>query len=299
MTPYLNGGGFSFSITSVGGKWSWSVVASNVPGALQTYSITDIRTPYGPIGAVNSPIPGDVLDAMCSSLNSFRTQLNPALSIVSGSAISATVSEGDPMVDIGDTLFSNNGALGSSMSVSAVSEVSWLTPRPTSFVSLGKGDTGTLKGRLNPGLLSSSMSPYVGNIILQDNATPPNLSSVEYEITVLPRPSMSLNFSSVSFVYNLNSNAVTAPIEVGLTNTGPITSKLNYYLTKARNSSWLTYFPTSGGPLDSYMTDIISFRISTSAVPKVAASYTETVVFNSYNSTNNPVLLTVNLTVVE
>jgi hypothetical protein len=61
----------------------------------------------------------------------------------------------------------------------------------------------------------------------------------------------------------------------------------------------LTYFPTSGGPLDSYMTDIISFRISTSAVPKVAASYTETVVFNSYNSTNNPVLLTVNLTVVE
>lgn len=296
-TPYLNGGGFSFQLESVGGRWSWSVITNNIYGANQVYYVRDILSPFGPINQVQTPIPSNVIAAMNDSINSLKTQLQPNLAIASGSVISAVVSEGDSVLYTDGSVVSNNGALGSFMSVAAFSDSPWLTPRPTSFNSLGQGQSATLSAAVNPSLLVSDKSPYVGHILLTDNAVNPHTASVEYNITVLPRPTFSINYTSILFEYNITTGSVTSPINVTVTNSGPPTSVLNYYITRARNMCWVRFNPANGGPLQCGEYSQVQVGVDSANAPRADGTYTETLVFNSQNATNNPVILNVTLVV--
>jgi len=298
MSAFISGGGFEYSLNSVGGIWKWKVTANNIVNSGQYYYVDDINTPFGPLDVVASPIPSDVIEAMSSSLNTFKTQLTPILTLTSSASVNFTVSEGDSINDVGLVTFTNTGALGSFLSVSATPNASWLLASPTSILGFGKNEIRSTNVRVNPANLLAINSPYAGVINLQNLNNPLVVIPVTYSITVLPRPTIGSNIATVNFTYNIATNAGSGPVTVIISNTGPLTSILNVFLNKIQNNSpWLSFTPSSLGPLASAASANVIFTLNTGAVTKIAGTYTETVAVSSVNATNTPLILTVNVVV--
>lgn len=294
-------GGFSFSVPSVGGTWSWTLQANNVQGAGQLYQFVGITTPYGPLqDATYIPIPADVIVAMADSLTQFQQQLNPMLALVSPAQtiFNTTITEGDPGSTISTTLFQNVGAFGSFMSVTATPDVQWLSPQPSLVSGLGKNNQGQTQVKLVPSSLLAINSPYVGHVNLQDNRSPSTLIPLTFQINVLPRPQISVSSVSITLSYSLLTASAGGAVSLTVQNSGPVNSILNFSLSKLfNNSPWLAFTPGSGGPLSSGQNSIITFSVVSSNAPAIAGTYTENVGVLSTNAGNSPVQVTISLIV--
>ncbi len=294
---YVSSGGWEYSIISVGGKWSWRVVANNIPSATQKFYVQDIFSPFGELSKVASPIPGDVIEAMNETLSGFKSQLNPVLTLISSSSISATVTQAGPKASAGSITVSNTGALGSFMQVTATSTVPWITVSPGVVSGLGKNAQGAFNISINPATLESSSSPYTAIVNLFEPKTSTTIP-VTLTVTVLPQSVIWANASSLSFSYNIESNSISAAQSVTLQNLGPALSILSGYISKVQNiSPWLNINPTSFGPLDFGETQDILFTPVKSGVTKIPGTYTETVVFVSDLADNSPYVISVSMTV--
>jgi hypothetical protein len=298
ITPNVAGGGYYFQISSEAGKWSWKVSANNIRSVGQYFYVSEINSPFGRLVDVDYPIPGDVVDAIYESLQSFKSQLDPALSLTSSSSVSVTVSEGDANFQGGPITFVNSGAFGSMLCVTATPNVPWLVPVPSVVSGIGKNQSGGLSYRIiNQDLLSDS-SPYSALLNLQSNSSAPPVS-VSFSVNVLPRPVTSLNVQYLSFTYTLATQSATLPQTFTITNVGPIGSLLNYVITKAaENAPWCTFSPSAGGPLSSGQSQQVTVTVGSLGIPWVPANYSTTLVINSRNSSNGPQVVVVNLTVV-
>ena len=298
MSASISGGGFYFELNSVGGKWSWKVVADNITNLGQLFYVSDIKSPFGPLYDVNSPIPGDVVLAMSDSLNTFKTQLSATLALVSSSSVTLTVSEGDTIYDAGLINFTNSGALGSFLSAAATSSQPWLSANPASILGINKNQVASTRVHVNPGIMISASSPYTGVVNLQNLDSPLSVIPVVFTVNVLPRPSILLDQSNVYFTYNISSNTLSGPIIIGISNDGPLTSILNGYISKVQNRSpWLNLTLNSFGPLDSGDSTSFTMSLNTSGITKIPGTYTETISVSSINATNSPALINVRLTV--
>jgi hypothetical protein len=97
MNAIPAGGGFSFSLNSIGGTWRWTVFASNLSNPGLLYQVQDISTPYGPMNVAMIPLPADVVQAMAQSITDVKNQLKPLMTLVSSqTSFSVGVTEGDP-----------------------------------------------------------------------------------------------------------------------------------------------------------------------------------------------------------
>ena len=298
MSTFVSGGGFSYELISVGGKWSWKVTANNIVNSGQYYYVTDINTPFGPIYGTNTPIPGDVVIAMSDAVSSFQQQLSPTLFLVSGNSKSITVSEGDYPSDQDPVVFMNVGALGSLLSVAASSSQPWMTSSPVTINGIGKNQQSSFSISVDPSSMESSNSPYSVVLNLQDASKPLVLVPVTYTVTVLPRPEISIDCSEVNFSYDTASNSVSSPVFVTIMNTGPLTSILSGYISKVQNRSpWLLMDATSFGPVGSGSITPLTMSMNVSGILKAPGLYSETVLISSNNATNSPAQITVKLTV--
>jgi len=298
MSTVITGGGFYYSLISVGGKWTWKVITNNVVNSGQYYYVDDINSPFGPLSVVNSPIPADVVSSMADSLSVFQQQLLPNLYLASGSTLSITVTEGDPVTEVGLISFVNTGALGSFLSVGCSPSEIWTIINPTSVLGLNKNQAGSTSVKIDPSDLLSTDSPYSSVTTLSNLSVPLNSVSVTLNVEVLPRPELSLSVSTIEFTYNIASNTSSGPIDVDITNSGPLTSILECYLSKIQNRSpWLSFIPTSLGPVDSGDSETVTFTLSVSGITKISGTYTETVSVYSNNASNSPAILTIELIV--
>jgi hypothetical protein len=297
MTTQVSGGGFTFSVESVGGVWTWDVVVSNIPNLGQTASIKNIRSPYGPTQYNNCPIPSDVVVGMSESLVQFQQQLNPRLTAVSATGYSLTITEGDPSQELSELILQNSGAFGSFMSVFSSPNSPWLTSIPSVVNGVGKGSQCHMTPKLNPVTMLASSSPYSGHINYQDNANPANVVSATFSVVVLPRPVFSLSATSVALSYSL-SGTVGSSGSVTVTNSGPATSSLTFTSSKLLNqSAWLTLTPDSGSNIPQSGYVVMLFTLNQSQVPSVPGIYSDTIRLTSKNASNSPQDITVTLTV--
>lgn len=296
MATRVAGGGFSFSIASVGGTWSWTVAADNVLNAGQFVQVRDVVTPYGPLSVANVPLPGDVVAAMAASLTDFQSQLAPSIYLTSASSFSATVTEAGAAQDVAAVAFLNAGAFGSYMSVTAAPDAPWLSSTPSVVSGLGKNEAGQVEARVSPASMLASSSPYVGHLNLQDNAS--HVVPVTFNVTVLPRPTVGLSPASVSLTYSLTGGSP-APLAIMVTNSGPPGSILNFALAKVQNqSSWLGVAPTSGGPLGSGGFVNVLFSVVLGHAPSIVGTYVETVRLTAPSATIPSIDIPVSLYVV-
>ena len=294
----VSGGGFDFDLCSVGGRWKWKVIANNVVGAGQLFYVTDIWTPFGRLPDVDVPIPGDVVSAMAESLVQFQQQLAPLLALSGPSSFSVTVTEGDSTYEIGDATFTNVGAFGSFMNVTATPSAPWESVSPSFVSGIGKNQSSHVTIRVNPAVMLSSSSPYQGFVNLQDNRVPATVLPVQVNVTVLPRPSIAVSSATITLTFDLNTQAPGGAQALVVTNSGPLTSLLTYTLSKIQNvSPWLAFTPQGDGPIQSGATSSVTVSVVTSGVPRIAGTYTDTIKINSGNASNAPVLVVVNLIV--
>lgn len=299
MGTNVRGGGFTFDVCSTGGLWRWDVTASNVQNGGQFYQVENIRSPFGALANTDMPIPGEVVTAMAESLASLQQQLQPRVSILSGSAFDITVTEGDAVVGVGAIQFANVGAFGSFMTVTASPNSPWLSVDPPSVAGIDKNGSGQISVRADPRILLATSSPYLGYVNVQDNASPPTLIPVPVSVTVLPRPTIGVSSDSVALAFYLSSGVPGGTASVVITNTGPLTSSLSFTVAKVQNQSpWLSLAPASGSSVPSGGTVSMTLTVVSDQVPRLPGVYTEILRVASPNASNSPVEITVSLTVI-
>ena len=299
----VNSGGFRFSKFSVSGCWYWSVLASNTEGANQQYYIHDIQTPYGRItDGIDTPIPGDVVVEMASSLSQFQQQLSPLLALVSGqqTVYNVTVTQGDPSSSVGSINFLNAGAFGSFMTASASPTAPWLSASPTFIPGIGQNQHGKFDIILNPSILVTQTNPYAGSINLQDNKVPPTLVPITVNVTVLPQPIISVNQTDFQFSWISDNHANSGSVQLLVTNSGPTSSILGFTIAKVTNCSpWLTFSPVMFSDIHGGSSPaIITLSLVSQCVPQSPGTYFETLLIVSPNAQKTHVAVSVTLTVM-
>lgn len=300
MPPIVSGGSYEFALASVGGTWSWAVRANNVQGAGQLYEVINVRTPYGPIERVASPIPGDVILEMAMSVQSVQGQLSPMLALVSPGTTSFTITivEGDANQVAATVPFQNAGNFGSFMTVNGTPGAPWLQVNPTSVAGIAKGEQGAMTVTLLTSSLLNSGSPYSGSVSLQDNRSVPTVIVLTFNVVVLPRPSIGVSPPALGLSYFLSTQSSGPSAILTVSNSGPVTSSLNWSVAKLLNSSpWLSFTPSTGGPLASGGSSNVTCTLVPSLVPQVVGTFQETLRVTSPNASNSPVDVPLVLTV--
>lgn len=299
MATGVLGGGFDFSVCSVGGTWRWRVTASNVHGAGQFYQVEDIRTPFGSLATTDIPIPGEVIAAMADSLSTFQQQLQPRIVLTGPSSFDLTVTEGDAVFPAGNVLFTNAGAFGSFMTVTGSPDSPWLLVDPPTVAGINKNSSGQIGVRVDPRIMLHGSSPYLGHVNFQDNSNPSNVIPVAVSVTVLPRPAILLTPDAVALSFYLASGVPGGAASVTVGNSGPPGSFLNFSLAKVQNQSpWLAVTPMSGANLPSGAEATIVFSVISASVSHVPGVYSETIRVFSPNASNSPREIAVTLTVI-
>lgn len=296
----VSGSGFQFSVDSTGGTWSWTVVSRSIPGVGVFYDVVDLQTPWGPISQTAIPIPSDVILAVAETVVQIQQQLAPQLVLPPPATTTffITITEGDPNSVVAEIPVANQGAFGSSMTVSATPSAPWLKATPAVVQGLGKNDQAVVSVTLLAASLLFSGSPYIAVVNLQDNRTPPTLVPVAFQVTVLPRPVIAASSPSVAFVWYQSSSSGSGPFSVDISNAGPAGSVLDWTAAKLQNiSPWLAFSPSSGGPLSPPSSDSVQFSLVSAGVPTLPGTYVETVRFSSPNAQNGYVDVSVSLVV--
>lgn len=291
------GGGFFFSVESVGGTWTWSVQTNNRAGANQKFTVGNINTPFGELGKVSIPIPDDVIDGFTSSLDQVRNQLKPTLYLNSPSVINLTVDEGDSRVNIPDISFSNVGAIGSFMDTFISTDSYWLVPNRTSVIGVPKNGSASVSGLVYSDTLFAVGSPYTGHISLSYTGSDDE-TLVTYNIAVRPKPIIQLDIYSVGFSYDLYYSTGSGAIGVNVTNAGPLGSLLSLSVVKSINKSpWLVITGADMIDIESGNISSVMLSLDTSKITRVPGLYQEVLVFKPENPSVDQVVIPVNLTV--
>ncbi len=301
MGSNVAAGGFTFSKVSVGGTWFWTIRADNIQGSSQLYYMEKICTPFGKLtDGVEVPIPGDVVHEMAKTLSQFQQQLAPLLQLQTGTptVFNTTVTQGDPMSEIGTIPFFNAGAFGSFMTATATPNSMWLSTSPATVAGLNKNERGQFVITINPATLLSANSPYTGVVNLQDNRETPTFIPIVVNVTVLPQPTIQVEPVAIGLSWALMTGANSGSAQLTVTNSGPAGSILNFAVAKAQNSSpWLAIAPQGGGPLASGASSIITLSLISYGVPQVPGTYTDTLIVSAQNASNCSVAILVSLTV--
>lgn len=298
MSALPVGGGFTFSLGSVGGTWRWTVSSSNLQGPGQLYQVQDILTPYGPMNVAMIPLPSDVVQSMAQSIIDVQNQVKARLVLVSSqTSFSTSVTEGDPRKNVGVVQIRNDGGFGSFLSVVATPSVPWLSVLTPEINGIARGDIATFNIDLVPDILVAAQSPYSGTVRIQDAADPSSYIIATVSVVVIPRPAIGVSTQDVIFEWSVLTQTPSTQYVV-ITNGGPGTSSLDFSIRKTTNVQWLSVSPESGGPLAAGSNCTITFSIVSQHVPLGLGSYTEIVSVYSSNASNSPVDIEVTLSVV-
>jgi hypothetical protein len=301
MTTNVSGGCFKFDTESIGGTWTWTVRSNNLQGLGQLYEVIDIYTPWGPFTIAEIPLPGDVVTAMADSLTQVQDQLAPLLALVNPTVttFNVTIVEGDSNQEVGTVAVMNSGAFGSFMTATATPDSQWLGTTPASVSGLGRNEQANFNISLLTATLLNSGSPYNGKVTIQDNRVPPTSVEISITTTVLPRPEITTSPTAISLTFISSTGVPGGAQQLTIENSGPSGSNLEYTVAKLHNTSnWMDFTPSSGGPLSSGQTDIVTISVDTTNASSLSpGSYTDTLRISSTRASNSPVDVVVTLTV--
>lgn len=297
----VSGSAFEFSLESTGGLWRWKVASQNIYGAGISYEVSDIDTPWGPLFQTAIPVPADVVTEMASTILQIQQQLAPLLALIDPSQTSfvIVISEGDPNLVVATVPFYNDGAFGSSLTATSTPSVAWLRSAPGQIGSLGKNDQGQFVITLLTGSLAAASSPYLAVVNLQDNRVPSTIIPLAFSVSVLPRPVVAVDVTTVVFNWYQMTDSGDGPVTVTVSNDGPPNSIMDWESGHLHNNSaWFTSSPTSGGPLASGGSEPVQVSLVSASIPGTPGTYTDVLRISSPNASNGYVDVAVSLNVI-
>lgn len=294
----LNFQDYQFSYVTSTGTWRWTT-RMDVSGAGVQFQVKDIATPFG-ILRDTIAIPGEVVQAMASSINQLLTNFPPTIFVGPPASLTFDVDEGRGFSDEQEVTISNNGTFGSLLNALLSSSASYVVATPASVGNLASNESGTFAVSVDSTTLLSGASPYNATITIQDaNATNTPLA---YAVTINVRPKATITLSTPQLNFSVSKPLVGSfpPVPAqsfNIENTGPSGSLLDYQVQRLTNLSndWLYDFSPTSGTLASGGIGTINVTVLPIDTMPVG-TFTETLRVSGY-STNSFVDLTVQLTI--
>jgi len=287
---------YHFQVTLLDGPWRWTTRV-DVSQAVVRTEIRDVITPYGFLRDM-VPIPGDVAKAMSDSIDEVRQAYTPSI-LLSPTTLVFVVDEGRGVSIAKSVLLTNNGILGSLLSATVTSSVSYVYPLPATVEALVANASGSFDVQVDSTNLLETGSPYSAQLTVQASDAPNSPQTIP--VTVEVRPKAEISPAPTSLTFN-----VAAPLtgsfpaipsqQILLTNSGPAASVLDFQVKRLQGVTWLASFSPTYGSLNGGASQPITVLVAPSD-GMLVGTYTETLRITGYSSNLSvDVTVTLNIT---
>jgi hypothetical protein len=202
--------------------------------------VRDVITPYGLLRD-SIPIPGEVVQAMADSIEQVLTAYPPSI-LLSPTSLSFVVDEGRGVSGASQVRVTNNGILGSLLSVQITSSASYVFPLPANVGGLVANASGSFDVSVDSTNLLATGSPYAVSLAVQSAAAFNSPQNIPVSVTVRPKSTISLAPTSLQFNVAAPFTGAFPPIpsqQISLSNSGLSSSVLEYQIRRLVGVPWL------------------------------------------------------------
>lgn len=288
---------YQFKIQTLRGFWKWTTRV-DVSGSFPAYFVRDVISPYG-ILRDSIPIPGDVIQAMASSITELMSAFPPGI-LVDPTSLVFTVDEGRGFSEGQIVQVTNSGVYGSILSAKITSSAAYMRVTPGEVGGLASNEAGVFEVTVDSSGLVYTASPYAETLVLQDPAATNTPVILPVTIVVRPKAVIAVAPSSLNFTATKPFSGPFPPIPAAsfvITNDGAAGSVLDYTIQRLiGNSCWLVSFVPPTGQLVSGASQTIMVVVQPNE-NYLPGTYTETLRVSGY-STNYHVDVVVTLTIL-
>lgn len=268
------------------GLWRWT---TRVDTSLSTpaYLIRDIMSPFGLMRDM-VPIPGEVIEAMASSINDIRTNFQPTILLSPSGLLTFLYDEGRGFSPAQEVQVTNNGPYGSILGVSVTSSAPYLRVSPALVGNLQSNEAGKFDVSVDTTGLIAASSPYSATLMVQGtNATnTPQLITVTINVRPLAMISASPTVLQF-FVTGPGNGGPFPPIPVQqfiVQNLGAAGSLLDFQISRLTGCSpWLISYTPATGVLASSAIQPVSVVVQPAA-GTLQGTYEETLRVSGFSS---------------
>ena len=277
------------------GTWKWTTRV-DVSGAEVVTQIRDVISPFGLLRD-SIPIPGEVAQGMAESIEQVVNTYAPSI-LLSSTELEFTVDEGRGVSTAIPVTVTNNGILGSLLSVQVSSSAGYVAPVPANVGGLVANASGSFEVSVNSAGLVATSSPYETTLRVQSSKATNSPLDVPVTVTVRPKATISVPDMPVRFnaAAPLGGSFPPVPSQIlALSNTGLPASVLDFQIRRLVGAAWLAGVSPTYGTIQGGGTQPITILVSP---PQglLAGSYSETLRITGY-STNMSHDVVVTLTV--
>lgn len=289
---------YQFDVQTSAGTWRWTT-RMDVSGSIPVFQVRDILSPYGFLRDT-IPIPGDVVQAMSSSIDQIRLNFPPSILVGPPVSLAFDVNEGQGFSDSQSVVLTNDGVFGSLLGATLATSAAYVAVSPANVGNLASNESGSFNVSVDSTDLLAANSPYNESVAIQDaNATNspgtlPVVISVRPKATILASP-LQLGFTT-SRPFSGPYPAIPSQ-QLLLTNSGLAGSRLQYQVQRLTQLSndWLVSFAPVLGTIDGGGSQAIAVAVAPiEGLP--AGTYQETLRISGY-STNSFVDVLVQLVI--
>jgi len=193
----------------------------------------------------------------------------------------------------------NNGILGSLLSVTIVSSAAYVSSLPANVGGLASNESGSFNASVDSTNLLAAGSPYAATLTVQSAQATNSPQTVIVNIVVRPKATIDLAPPALTFNVAKPLTGSFPPIpsqQITLTTSGPPTSVLNYQIRKLIGVAWLTSYTPVYGSLNGGAAQPITVVVTPPGSMAIG-TYTETLRFTGYSTNmSEDVQVTLNIT---
>jgi len=287
---------YQYQLDTATGAWRWTTRIDVSRSVLKT-EIREISSPWGLLRD-SIPIPGEVAQAMADSIQEVLQAYTPSI-LLNMSTVTFVVDEGRGISTPTPVQVTNNGVLGSLLSVTVTSSAPYVFPIPASVNGLTANQSGQFELSADSTNLLATGSPYVASIMVQGTGATNTPQVVP--VTVIVRPKATISATPAALTFNV-SKPLSGPFpavpsqQFALGNTGLSTSVLNYQIRKLVGAPWVVSVSPVYGSVNGGDSQSVTVVVSPPDDMGVG-TYTETLRISGYSSNQTvDVVVTLNIT---
>lgn len=242
---------YQFEVSLASGTWRWTTRVDVSKAQVQT-EIRDVITPYGLLRD-SIPIPGEVVQEMADSIQQVLLAYPPSI-LLDPASLVFVVDEGRGVSASVPIRVTNNGILGSLLSIQVTSSAPYVIAMPANVSGLVANASGSFDVSVDSTYLLASGSPYTAGLTVQSSAASNSPQLIPVAVTVRPKATIAPAPTALSFYVGLPLTGVFPPIpsqQISLFNTGPSTSVLDYQIRSLVGVPWLASVSPVYGSINS------------------------------------------------
>ena len=286
---------YQFQVTLASGPWRWTTRVDVSLPHVRT-EIRDILSPYGLLRDT-IPIPGEVAQAMAESIEQVVAAYTPSI-LLDPLSISFVVDEGRGVSQAVPVRVTNNGILGSLLSVQITSSAPYVFAMPAAVNGLVANASGFFDVSVDSTNLLATSSPYSAALTVQSATAPNSPQTIPVSVVVRPKAEIVISPEALEFNVTAPLAGVYPPVpsqQFILSNGGLPMSVLDYQIRPLIGCPWLAGVSPTCGSINGGAVQPITVVV---APPEcmLPGTYTETLKVSGYSSNmSKDVVVTLNV----